>query len=1000
MRNVSGRFRLQRRLTALITGFLAAAAPFSAAADVVKYRSDFETPASLAGWRPAGAASVDRSVAHSGRTSLRISRTSDQEEAAWTSPDFPVSGGKTYRFSAWMKASGVFMPDPSFAPEADIVWLNALYGVAGEVPGSSRLAPLSEQSGPAKTASFDWSRIERVIRAPDSAVAAHLVFRFSKTTGTAWLDDPEAEFCPDAAEAGAQAPSFLQIWPRRAGARGDIRSAGGALFDPGEPVSFFVRRPPAAGSDDQIRWSITDALERVIAQSQTVVQPGDLQTISLPNLDSQTGRWLLCRWEWVSSGKAVASRTISLGVMPAIGPAGPGVFGSTGNPDQLALVKRLGATIMREDIFWRDDVQSGPDAPVIWRGLFDQRLTRPESDGFQVLANLSWCSPAWAYLHAAGAHDQSAGFGSRPDALSRAVDATVRRYSRSVSYWQLGNEVNLHDPASRADYYIDFKAFSRAVRAAEPSAKVVLGSQNRGVDDIRRVIDDGLLPYLDVIDTHYWSEDDILALRRLLDAASPDRHIAIWQTEVGLFSRDPDDVVANSLVKQFTYNAAAGEENVIWCYLGGTPSLGEREEEAPDRAGSILLTSYSEMPSQLYFSQSLITRSIQGAAFVKRFLWAQTGSGYLFRKGTRNVLVCWLDGLDPIAGALTLGASTVDISDWTGRQSTIEPRGKPIPVVLSSRPWIYSWSGPDAAGAVSFHPSPIISVLSARPRELALGSNILRVTAARSAEKGTAWRMEFDAGRDMSVSPRSLTLKAGETRTVDVRVAGISSAGRATLDVRAADNRGRTAWFASEFRIDRRANPPADAPAAASVSASSDLQIGEPGSPWRHANGKPLLLEDDPLKQRAGNVACSGSGLDIWQRPINLPEPARGCLFTVDVYVAGGNLQAGIADSRPGPNRYQCYMLGVDKSGNVSLSARMGLTGPWESLSSTPARLSPGWNKLKLDWRRDGTLDLFANGDLIIEKIDRRIPLSADVVQLQTNGDGDKYVAAVILTEY
>ncbi|HEY3333206.1 MAG TPA: carbohydrate binding domain-containing protein [Capsulimonadaceae bacterium] len=880
IRNGCGQMSLARvlKLTLSALALLAAVVPHTVLAAEVKYQSDFETPASLNGWTPAGGAVVDNETAHSGKSSLRIARTLDTEQATWTSAEFPVKEGQTYRISTWMKSAKIFMPDPSFAPEVHAVFVNALYAPAGDITVADYWK-VEKDSGAVglTTFSFDWKYFDKVLVAPSSAIACRLVFRFNKTTGTAWIDDPRVTFDPDAAAktGGADSVGFLKLWPTR-GPAGSIRSADSTIFNPGDPIDFTVARPDGVTTDDGvIRWTITDALHRTLLAGTSPVAAGKTQVIRLPNLDSQQGRWLGCKWEWRQGTKVTAERMTSVGLTPQAGFTTAGAFGSYGNPDQLSFTKRLGVTIIRSDIFWRDDIQPSEDAPVSWKGFFDQRMTYPAKYGHQTLALMSWCCPKWAWLHPDGLHDQSTGFASRPEPLRKAAFSTVQQYKDTVQYWQLGNEVNLHDKGSRDDYMIDIKAFSEGVRAADPKAKVVLGSQNRGVADIQTAVDEGVLKYVDIIDCHYYEQAALEQVRAILDKASPNKHIAIWQTEVGMFTQDGDDAYANALVKTFTTNSAAGVENIVWCFLGGIPSLSEREEESPIRTGGTYLTSHTEMPSQLFFAHYLTASQLQGAKFVKQFDFGPRGCGYLFRSGNRNVLVAWANGLSAIDGVLTTGAAKLDIADWTGRRAAIDTGGKPIGARLSFRPAFYAWDGPDATANVKFDIGGALSVKTQRDRVLYSGtSNTVTITAPATAAKPLA--LALDAGAGVTVKPAMLTLKPGESGDVVIDIPAGIEAPRVTLDVRQSDGAKLANWTVYEYNIK---------PSVA-VSVDTDPlvnRIDRPGRPaWKVAvsNGGAIPVS---ILLTVDSLATDAATPDRTKQTVNL---AKGETKTVTIPVS------------------------------------------------------------------------------------------------------------------
>ena len=185
----------------------------------------------------------------------------------------------------------------------------------------------------------------------------------------------------------------------------------------------------------------------------------------------------------------------------------------------------------------------------------------------------------------------------------------------------------------------------------------------------------------------------------------------------------------------------------------------------------------------------------------------------------------------------------------------------------------------------------------------------------------------------------------------------------------------------------------AEAPKATTI----DLKIDQEGSPWHHASGKPLVLVADPLGKHTGKVVEVPDGLNMWLLNMDTLTPKDSVTLSYDVYLKGGNIQVAFANCTAGDNQYKGYFIGYDNDHSLSLAARLGLTGPWEGLGSSATKVPDGWNRLKIAVFRDGTIDVYANGDLYIEKTDKRIPLSPNWINFQANGEGKKYVANAVL---
>ena len=185
---------------------------------------------------------------------------------------------------------------------------------------------------------------------------------------------------------------------------------------------------------------------------------------------------------------------------------------------------------------------------------------------------------------------------------------------------------------------------------------------------------------------------------------------------------------------------------------------------------------------------------------------------------------------------------------------------------------------------------------------------------------------------------------------------------------------------------------PADKPAL-----PVDLKIEDPASSWHHASGKPLTLVQDPQGTHKGLVVEIPPDLNVWLLDMNPTSPKDSVALACDLYLTGGNVQVAFGNTAPGPTQFFGYFMGIDKSRTLSLSARLGQTGPWIGLAQSDTKLPDGWNRLKVVCFKDGTIDVYANDDLYIEQIDTRIPLAPNWVNFQSNGDGKKYVANVTL---
>ena len=130
----------------------------------------FKSPAKLA-W--------DRSVAHSGKASLRIQDSLNPDAKEWnertgrwlSGQRRKVTAGATYTLRLWVKTQGV-----TGKANACIAWW----------AGDSWLA---ESYTPSVEGTADWKQVTVTAKAPAKATAAQIYLGLSQSKGTAWFDD-------------------------------------------------------------------------------------------------------------------------------------------------------------------------------------------------------------------------------------------------------------------------------------------------------------------------------------------------------------------------------------------------------------------------------------------------------------------------------------------------------------------------------------------------------------------------------------------------------------------------------------------------------------------------------------------------------------------------------------------------------------------------------------------------------------------------------------------
>ena len=283
--------------------------------------------------------------------------------------------------------------------------------------------------------------------------------------------------------------------------------------------------------------------------------------------------------------------------------------------------------------------------------------------------------PSWAGSIRSGPFNDSA----RAD-FAEFVGAVVNRYSRApynIKYWELFNEPDGTKPDYGAtintwgyygkEYALMLKAVYPAIKAADPSARVVMGglaydgfvqpdgSGNFNKRFINDVIENGGAPYFDIMNFHYYyfahetwgniigKANSLKAVLAWYGVAKPMicSEVGIWGDQYNL------QVQARYVPRVYSRGFSAGLETVLWFPLsteeGKTFDGGLlREEDLSDPKPAYI--SYQTMTAELgdyVYSRVVETDSpnLEGYDFVsassgeiKEAIWAQDGTD---RKSTR-----------------------------------------------------------------------------------------------------------------------------------------------------------------------------------------------------------------------------------------------------------------------------------------------------------------------------------------------------------------------------
>jgi len=303
---------------------------------------------------------------------------------------------------------------------------------------------------------------------------------------------------------------------------------------------------------------------------------------------------------------------------------------------------------------------------------YDEDMAEFASEGLTPIITISDI-PSWAGETRSGPFNDDA----RGD-FAELVGAVVNRYSRppyNIKYWELFNEPDGTQPLWGAgittwgyfgkEYALMLKAVYPAIKAADPSARVVIGglaydgfisgdSGNFNQRFINDVIENGGAPYFDIMNFHYYyfaretwgniigKADTLKAILAYYGVSKPTicSEVGIWGYEDAYYL----GLQARYVPRVFARGFSAGLVSILWFPLassaGGIFEGGLlREEDLSEKPAYL---SYKVMISELgdYRYSAVIATgdaNLEGYEFIsslsgktKQLIWAQEDtSGYI-----------------------------------------------------------------------------------------------------------------------------------------------------------------------------------------------------------------------------------------------------------------------------------------------------------------------------------------------------------------------------------
>jgi len=311
------------------------------------------------------------------------------------------------------------------------------------------------------------------------------------------------------------------------------------------------------------------------------------------------------------------------------------------------------------------------------------------------------------------------------DAYSRFVHGMVTRGRGVVECWQIENEMESQFwwAGTSQDYLALLRTAHRAIRSADPSAKVAVGgftswtssaavlvdagkskaeiarelgygeigsrdtsqveaSVRRSLSFVDDVLGQGA-EYFDIVDLHLYHRYETIPmrvewLRAKMRANGYEK--PIWATEVGgpdtAVLPHSDSVQAQEVVKRVVLALSSGVEKVFWLGLSEMHDQGERFK----RMG-LTTTSWQRKPA--FEAYRLTIRKLDELRYSSSVEVAG-GYGLRFGQGAQGVWVLWADRGAKLR--LQTGARQVLVTHLDGREERLTTDGGEVELSLTARP--------------------------------------------------------------------------------------------------------------------------------------------------------------------------------------------------------------------------------------------------------------------------------------------------------------------------
>ncbi len=373
----------------------------------------------------------------------------------------------------------------------------------------------------------------------------------------------------------------------------------------------------------------------------------------------------------------------------------------------LDLVRKMGASWIRDEIFWAEKPGGEPSIPMDSTNPYF--YVEPAANRhLQLLVNINGVNQAYDDRQAPHSIQALGSFG-------RFASAAARSWGSSVHSWEIWNEPNIApgwpgrkpDPA---EYEALLKAGSAGIKAVDPHAMIV-GGVCAGADlkYLSQLLDSGAAKYMDAISVHLYqtvapelpsAKPNMVAgmglpnpghtflgrLENLKTVLDRDHcgHLKVWLTEMACIPQDrglSSDQIASQNTRAFLLALALPYVQRIFKY--NFQDRGEAGSTHWDYLLGEILPNGA--PKADFVAYNTMSRLLRKARFVRALSAGDQAYLYEFSTESGNVLAAWTSSGKKQIPMKTVG-SKATLIDLMGNETAVFPESSGFNLDISEEP--------------------------------------------------------------------------------------------------------------------------------------------------------------------------------------------------------------------------------------------------------------------------------------------------------------------------